>query len=75
MPSFPGSPNASSESGCTWYSRFACSCDGSLRVNAPSCEGAMLIGPLRLNTYSKPISALPSQLFAIVFSVLTPLTA
>src|SRR5580765_5477511 len=69
-----GSPNASSDSGCTWYCRLGCGCDGSLRVNRPSCDGAMLIGPLRLNAYSRPISALPHHEFAIVFSVVTPLT-
>src|SRR5437868_1065230 len=54
-----GSPKASSESGCTWYSRFGHSYAGELRVKAPSCEGAMLIGPLRLKRYSIPIFALP----------------
>ncbi len=42
-----GSPKASSESGWTWYSRFGCASPGRLLVNAPSCDGAMLIGPLR----------------------------
>ena len=42
-----GSPKASSESGWTWNSRFACGCSGELRVKAPSYDGDMLIGPLR----------------------------
>src|SRR5436853_7570428 len=64
-----GSPKASSDSGCTWYSTFGCGCDGSLRVKAPSCDGAMLIGPLRLSAYSSPISALPHHERVIVLSV------
>ena len=43
-------------------------------MNAPNCEGAILIGPLRLNTYSIPILALPHQLLASVLSVCTPCT-
>src|SRR5688572_6039530 len=69
-----GSPKASSDSGCTWYSMFGNGCDGSLRVNAPSCDGAMLIGPLRFIAYSSPISALPHHERVIVFSVFTPST-
>src|SRR5918912_4121913 len=69
-----GSPNASSDNGWTWYSRFGCGRAGSLRVNAPSCDGAMLIGPLRLTRYSSPIFALPHQVADSVFSVFVPLT-
>src|SRR5688500_9311269 len=69
-----GSPKASSDSGCTWYSRLGKGCDGSLRVNAPSCDGAMLIGPLRLAAYSSAIIALPNHERVIVFSVFTPST-
>src|SRR2546423_1016476 len=69
-----GSPNASSDSGCTWYSRSGQGLDASLRVKAPSCDGAMLIGPLRLARYSSPISALPHHERAIVLSVFTPST-
>ena len=56
-----GSPKASSESGWTWYSRFGCGSSGRLRVKAPSCDGAMLIGPLRFQAYSRPIFALPQS--------------
>ena len=69
-----GWPKASSDSGCTWYSRFGCARPGSLRVKAPSCDGAMLIGPLRLSAYSMPIIALPHNEFAMVLSVFTPST-
>src|SRR6478736_4642562 len=67
-----GSPKASRLSGCTWYSMLGYGCSGELRVNAPSCDGAMLMGPLRLNAYSIPIFALPHQLLASVLSVVTP---
>jgi hypothetical protein len=40
-----------------------------LRVKAPSCEGAMLMGPLRLSAYSSPILALPTSELAMVLSV------
>src|ERR1700741_3538144 len=70
-----GWPKASSESGCTWYPRFAWARDGSLFVKAPSCDGAMLIGPLRLKAYSRPNIALPHRVLAIVLSVFTPETA
>src|SRR5436190_20883625 len=69
-----GSPKASRDSGCTWYSRSGHGLAGSLRVNAPSCDGAMLIGPLRVTRYSRPISALPHHERAIVLSVFTPST-
>src|ERR1700741_4520984 len=68
-----GSPKASSDSGCTWYCRFGHSWSGELRVNAPSCEGAMLIGPLRLSMYSSPILALPNIDEASTLSVGAPL--
>ena len=42
-----GSPNLSSESGCTWNWMLARSRVASERVNSPSCEGAMVSGPRR----------------------------
>ena len=69
-----GSPNASRLSGWTWYSILGHACSELLRVKAPSCEGAMLIGPLRLKAYSRPICSLPHQLLARVLSVCTPCT-
>src|SRR5438477_5283595 len=69
-----GSPNASSDSGCTWYSMLGQRNSGALRVKAPSCEGAMLIGPLRASAYSDAIFSLPHHEFASVLSVVTPLT-
>src|SRR4051794_37580320 len=69
-----GSPNASSDSGCTWYSMLGHGWSGELRVNAPSCDGAMLIGPVRNIAYSAPIFILPHHEFASVLSVVTPLT-
>src|SRR6516225_1180875 len=69
-----GSPNASSESGCTWYSRFGCASPARLFANAPSCDGAMLIGPLLDHAYCSAISALPRSVEAIVLSVRTPST-
>src|SRR6185503_14441831 len=69
-----GSPKASSESGWTWYSRLGCASPGRLFVNAPSCDGAMLIGPLRDHAYCRPISALPQADDAIVLSVFVPST-
>src|SRR5687768_256188 len=69
-----GSPKASSDSGCTWYSMLGHGCDGSLRVKAPSCDGAMLIGPLRFQAYSSAIIALPHHERVIVLSVFTPST-
>ena len=43
-------------------------------MKMPSCEGAMLIGPLRFSAYSKAIEALPHKVVACVFKVLTPCT-
>ncbi len=42
-----GSPNFGSVSGCTWYWMLGVSRDGSDLVKAPSCDGAMVIGPRR----------------------------
>ena len=39
------------------------------RVKAPSCEGAMLIGPVRRRAYSRPMRALPQSELAMVLSV------
>ena len=64
-----GSPNASSDKGCTWYWMLGYTCSSLLRVKAPSCDGAMLMGPLRLSTYSSPILALPTSELAMVLSV------
>ncbi|MNV74990.1 hypothetical protein D3C71_1682500 [compost metagenome] len=43
-----GSPKRSSDSGWTWYSRFAEVCSGPERAKAPSWLGAIDSGPLRL---------------------------
>src|SRR4051794_19685638 len=67
-----GSPKASSDSGCTWYWMLGHSRSGELRVKAPSCDGAMLIGPLRFHRYSKPIFALPTSDEASTLSVGAP---
>src|SRR5574340_1053485 len=64
-----GSPNLSSEIGCTWYSRLGVGCDGSDFTNAPICDGAMVIGPLRNNAYSRPIFALVHHELSMVLSV------
>src|SRR6478672_8551501 len=69
-----GSPNASSDRGCTWYSMLGQGCSGLLRGNAPNCDGAMLIGPLRLAAYSRPILALRQSELAMALSVGTPCT-
>src|SRR6185369_2169458 len=69
-----GSPNASSESGWTWYSRLACASPARLFANAPSCDGAMLIGPLRDHAYWSAMRALPQSVEAIVFRVCVPST-
>ena len=49
-------------------------CAGALRMKAPSCEGAMLIGPLRRSAYSSAILALPQSGEASALSVRTPST-
>src|SRR3954462_5520113 len=61
-----GSPKASRLRGCTWYSTFGHGWSDVLRVKAPSCEGAMLMGPLRVSMYCSPMRALPHQLLARV---------
>ena len=43
-------------------------------MKAPSWEGAMLMGPLRLSAYSSPMAALPNKVLAMVLSVLVPCT-
>ncbi len=43
-------------------------------ANAPSCEGAIDIGPLRINAYCRPINSLPHQCADSVLSVRTPFT-
>ena len=67
-----GSPKASSDSGCTWYWMLGQTCSGLERVKAPSCEGAMLIGPLRRSAYSRPILARPQSEADKVLSVAWP---
>jgi hypothetical protein len=42
-----GSPNLSSDSGCTWNWMLARSRDRAERVKMPSCDGAMVSGPRR----------------------------
>ena len=66
-----GSPNLSSVSGCTWYSMFGVACSGEERVKPPSCDGAIVSGPVRNSAYSSAIFALPIQLLASLFSVST----
>src|SRR3982750_3871699 len=69
-----GSPNLSSDSGCTCHSMFGVGCDGSLRANAPHCEGGIVSGPVRKGKYSNAIAALRQKLLAMPLSVFTPLT-
>ena len=69
-----GSPKAGRDSGCTWYCTLAQARSGEDRANAPSCEGDMLIGPVRRSRYSRPIKALPKAEAAMVLSVFTPST-
>src|SRR5689334_816416 len=64
-----GSPNLSRDRGWTWYSRLAVLCEGSERVNPPSCDGAMVSGPVRKNRYSSPIEILPVRVLARSLSV------
>src|SRR4051794_1629168 len=52
-----GSPNLSSEIGCTWNSRFGVACAASDFVNAPICEGGIVIAPERDHAYWQPMSA------------------
>ena len=59
-----GSPNFSSDSGCTWYSRFGVSREGSDLAKAPSWLGDMVIGPRRNRAYSSPMPTRPSRLLA-----------
>src|SRR5918993_3457428 len=69
-----GSPNLSSDNGCTCHSMFGVDCDGSLFAKAPSCEGGIVNGPVRKAKYSAAIAALPNQLFAMPLSVFTSRT-
>src|SRR5512139_4199780 len=62
-----GSPNLSSESGCTWNSMFGVACSGDERANAPICDGAIVSGPVRNSADSSAILALPAHEFASVF--------
>ena len=69
-----GSPNFGSDSGCTWYSTSGRSTSGVERAKTPTCDGDMLIGPLRRHAYSAAIIALPKRLRARVLSVRALLT-
>src|ERR1700683_647876 len=69
-----GSPKASSDSGWTWDCRFDQACCGEVRGKGPSCAGAMRIGRVRLNRYSRPIFAFPYSEAARMLSVGAPLT-
>src|SRR5512147_3059619 len=64
-----GSPNLSSEIGCTWYSMLGVACDGSDLTNAPICDGGMVMGPLRNSAYSSPIFTLLHHELNTVLSV------
>src|SRR5688500_19542179 len=66
-----GSPNLSSDSGCTCHSMFGVGCAGSLRAKAPACDGGMVSGPVRKAKYSIAIAALPSRLLAMPLRVFT----
>src|ERR1044072_1323584 len=69
-----GSPNLSSDTGWTWYSRSGVSLSGPGLVKIPSWLGAIDIGPERFSAYSSPIEALPIRLDAFSLSVGTPVT-
>src|SRR5256714_14490412 len=58
-----GSPNLSSESGCTCHSMFGVGSPGSLLAKAPSCDGGIVSGPVLNSAYSMAIAALPKRLF------------
>lgn len=64
-----GSPNFSSESGCTWYSRFGVASMSLDLAKAPSWLGAMVRGPRRWKKYCKAISTFPKGLAAHSLSV------
>ena len=64
-----GSPKASRLRGWTWYWMLGQARLGSLRVKAPNWLGAMLMGPVRLRAYSRPILAFPHRLLAKVLRV------
>ena len=64
-----GSPNLSSDKGCTCHSMLADARSGSLFANAPSWEGGMVSGPVFSAKYSSPINILPSSELARWFMV------
>ena len=64
-----GEPNASNDSGCTCHSMLADAWLESLLANAPSWEGGIVIGPVLLKKYSRPIFAIPQGYFALRFRV------
>src|SRR5205814_7881060 len=64
-----GSPNFSSESGCTCHSMLGVLCDSSDFAKAPSCDGGIVSGPVLYMRYSSPIQAFPQRLAARSLSV------
>jgi hypothetical protein len=58
-----GSPNRSSDSGWQWNWMFGRSCSADERVKMPSCDGAMVSGPVRRSAYSAPHQARPIRLW------------
>src|SRR5476649_2825860 len=64
-----GSPNFSSDSGCTCHSMSGVASHGSLFAKAPSCEGGIVSGPVLKSMYSSPIATLPSQRLERSFNV------
>jgi hypothetical protein len=51
------SPHLSSDRGWKWNSRFAVAYSGDDLANTPTCDGAMVRGPLRNSAYSTPMAA------------------
>ena len=69
-----GSPNLSSDSGCTWYSTLG-RCRSALDIaNAPSWLGLIVSGPRRVKAYCSAMPSLAKGLDASVLSVRTPCT-
>src|SRR5260221_11061323 len=66
-----GSPNLSSDSGCTCHSMFGVGCEASLFAKAPACEGGMVGGPVRSGKYWAAMAAFPIQLLAMPLRVRT----
>src|SRR3981081_3969140 len=66
-----GSPNLSSDKGCTCHSISGVGWEGSLLANAPAWEGGGGGGAVGKAKHSNAIAALPHQLLAMPLSVLT----